>query len=35
MTNFTKLEFEAFDINGNKYLIWVFDAEIHLNAIKI
>jgi hypothetical protein len=32
MSNLTKLDFEALDISGKKYLAWALDAEIHLNA---
>ena len=32
MSNFTKLEFEAFDITGKNYLSWILDIEIHLAA---
>ena len=32
MSNFTKLEFEAFDITGKNYLSWILDIEIHLVA---
>ncbi|PIN15116.1 hypothetical protein CDL12_12241 [Handroanthus impetiginosus] len=32
MPNLTKLEFEALDIMGKNYLLWVLDAEIHLDA---
>ncbi|XP_022144017.1 uncharacterized protein LOC111013806 [Momordica charantia] len=35
MTNLTKLEFVALDINGNNYLSWVLDAEIHLDAMNL
>ncbi|XP_074304379.1 uncharacterized protein LOC141639092 [Silene latifolia] len=32
MSNIAKLEFEALDIAGKKYLSWVLDAKIHLDA---
>jgi hypothetical protein len=32
MANLTKLEFIALDISGKNYLLWIFDAEIHLTA---
>ncbi|XP_016740120.2 uncharacterized protein [Gossypium hirsutum] len=32
MSNLAKLEFAALDISGKKYLSWVLDAEIHLDA---
>ncbi|XP_015068737.1 uncharacterized protein LOC107013312 [Solanum pennellii] len=32
MSNLSKLEFVALDISGNKYLSWILDAEIHLDA---
>ncbi|XP_074336330.1 uncharacterized protein LOC141673479 [Apium graveolens] len=32
MANFTKLEFEAFDITRKNYLSWILDIEIHLAA---
>lgn len=32
MTNITKFEFTVLDIFGRNYVIWVLDAEIHLNA---
>ncbi|XP_074341988.1 uncharacterized protein LOC141679386 [Apium graveolens] len=32
MENFTKLEFEAFDITGKNYLSWILEIEIHLAA---
>ena len=34
-TRLTKLEFLDLDINGDNYLLWVFDAEIHLDAINL
>ena len=35
MANLTKIEFAALDINGNNYLSWVLDAEIHLDAMNL
>ena len=35
MSNLAKLEFVALDISGDNYLSWVFDAEIHLDAMKL
>ena len=35
MTNITKLEFAALDISGKNYLSWIFDAEIHLDAMNL
>ena len=35
MSNITKLEFVAFDISGKNYLSWIFDAEIHLDAMNL
>ncbi|XP_075107043.1 uncharacterized protein LOC107793793 [Nicotiana tabacum] len=32
MSNLSKLEFVALAISGNNYLLWVLDAEIHLDA---
>ncbi|XP_070679192.1 uncharacterized protein [Malus domestica] len=32
MANFTKLDFAAIDITGKKYLTWVLDTKIHLEA---
>ena len=32
MANLAKLEFVALDITGKKYLSWILDAEIHLEA---
>ncbi|KAK9675973.1 hypothetical protein RND81_11G045200 [Saponaria officinalis] len=32
MSNLAKLDFVALDISGNNYLLWVLDAEIHLDA---
>jgi hypothetical protein len=31
--NLTKLEFIALDISGNNFLSWIFDDEIHLEAM--
>ena len=33
MANLTKLEFVALDISVSNYLLWVLDAEIHLDAM--
>ena len=33
MPNLTKLEFNALDITDNNHLTWIFDVEIHLNAM--
>ncbi|XP_019230320.1 PREDICTED: uncharacterized protein LOC109211261 [Nicotiana attenuata] len=33
MSNLSKLEFVALDISGKCYMSWVFDAEIHLDAM--
>jgi hypothetical protein len=33
MTNLAKLEFVTLDITGKNYLSWIFDAEIHLDAM--
>jgi ferritin len=33
MLNLTKLEFTAFDISENNFLSWIFDDEIHLEAM--
>ena len=33
MSNLYKLEFLALDISGKSYLLWVLDAEIHLDAM--
>ena len=35
MSNITKLEFVALDISGKNYLSWIFDAEIHLDAMNL
>ena len=35
MTNITKLKFDALDISGKNYLSWIFDTEIHLNAMNL
>ena len=35
MSSFTKLEFLALDINGDNYLSWMLDAEIHLDAMNL
>lgn len=35
MKNLTKIEFAALNINGNNYLSWVLDAEIHLDAMNL
>ena len=35
MSSLTKLEFLALDINGDNYLSWVLDAEIHLDAMNL
>ncbi|KAG2727818.1 hypothetical protein I3760_01G176500 [Carya illinoinensis] len=35
MSNLTKLEFVALDISEKNYLSWIFDAEIHLNAMNL
>ena len=35
MSNFTKLEFVALDINGNNYLSWTLYVEIHLDVINL
>ena len=32
MTNLSKLEFHALELNGSNYLTWVLDAEMHLDA---
>ncbi|XP_074271489.1 uncharacterized protein LOC141595424 [Silene latifolia] len=32
MSNLTKLEIDALDINGQNYLSWMLDAELHLDA---
>jgi ferritin len=33
MLNLTKLEFTALDISENNFLSWIFDDEIHLEAM--
>jgi len=33
MTNLVNLEFMALDITGKNYLLWILDAEIHLDVI--
>jgi hypothetical protein len=35
MSNLTKLEFVALDISGKNYLLWILDAEIHLEAMNL
>ena len=35
MTNLSKLEFHALELNGSNYLTWVIDAEIQLDANKL
>ena len=35
MSNITKLEFAALDILGKKYLSWILNAEIHLDAMNL
>ena len=35
MLNLTKLEFSALDISRNNYLLWILDAEIHLEAMNL
>ena len=35
MSNLTKFEFVALDISGKNYLFWIFDAEIHLDAMNL
>jgi len=35
MSSLTKLEFLALDINGDNYLSWVLDAEIHLDVMNL
>ena len=35
MSNITKLEFMALDISGKNYLSWIFNAEIHLDAMNL
>ena len=32
MENLTKFEFVALDITEKNYLLWILDAEIHLEA---
>ena len=33
MTNFIKLGFRVFDVNGNFYLLWIFEGEIRTNKL--
>ena len=35
MSNLTKLEFVTLDILGKNYLSWIFDVEIHLDAMNL
>ena len=35
MSNITKLEFVALDISGKKYLSWILDAKIYLDAMNL
>ena len=35
MSNLTKLEFVALDTSGKNYLSWIFDVEIHLDAMNL
>ena len=35
MSSLTKLNFLALDINGDNYLSWALDAEIHLDAMNL
>ena len=35
MSNLTKLEFVALDISGKNYLLWILDAEIHLETMNL
>jgi hypothetical protein len=35
MLNLTKLEFTLLDIYKNNYLSWIFDTEIHLEAMNL
>ena len=35
MSNRTKLEFIALDILGKNYLLWILDAEFHLEAMNL
>ena len=35
MSNLTKLEFVALDISGKKYISWILDVEIHLEAMAL
>ena len=35
MSNITKFEFPALAISGKKYLEWILDAEIHLDAMNL
>ena len=35
MSNLTKLEFVSLDISRKKYLSWILNAEIHLDAMNL
>ena len=35
MLNLTKLKFVALDISRKKYLSWILNAEIHLDAMNL
>ena len=35
MTNLTRMELVALDISDKKYLSWILDARIHVNAMSL
>ena len=35
MTNLTKLKFVALEISSKNYLVWILDAEIHLDTMNL
>ena len=35
MSNLTKLEFMTLDISRKNYMLWILDAEIHLDAMNL